>query len=81
MDKTCELTYLREWGFNKIAILFQNQLDFSVVGSRSIDEINHIIESLFKTEMIVSVSRPTETAAYREWGVKLYSCIDSGLKK
>jgi hypothetical protein len=29
--------------------------------------------------MIVLVSSPTETAAYNEWGVRLYSCIDSGL--
>lgn len=40
-----------------------------------------VLESLFKTFMIVSVSSPTDTAAYKEWGVRLYSCIDSGLHK
>jgi hypothetical protein len=40
---------------------------------------NLVLESLPKTLIIVLVSSPTETAAYREWGVRLYSCIDSGL--
>jgi hypothetical protein len=40
---------------------------------------NLVLESLLKTLIIVLVSSPTETAAYNEWGVKLYSCIDSGL--
>jgi hypothetical protein len=40
---------------------------------------NLVLDSLLKTLMIVLVSSPTETAAYNEWGVRLYSCIDSGL--
>jgi hypothetical protein len=40
---------------------------------------NLVLESLLKTLIIVVVSSPTETAAYNEWGVRLYSCIDSGL--
>lgn len=40
---------------------------------------NLVLESLLKTLIIVLVSSPTDTAAYSEWGVRLYSCIDSGL--
>ena len=37
------------------------------------------LDSRLRTEMMVSVSRPTLTAAYRLCGVSTYSCTLSGL--
>jgi hypothetical protein len=38
------------------------------------------LENLVKTDIIVSASNPTETAAYNEYAVSLYSWTNLGLK-